>query len=191
MIRGWGATYILRDIPHIPCIRVCAPLDLRTSVVMERMGIDDTAVARKEVRRNDAAHARVMSHLYHVDYEDALLYDLVLNTARLPVPECIALVRRLLESEPFQETPASRARLQHRKVEASVRAALRSNKVTSQATPSFDCRYDPETGVVLLSGVATDQEYRSEAERVVRAVPGVKDVSNEMIVIRPPAIGGP
>jgi len=29
LIRGWGATLLLRAVPHIPCIRVCAPFELR------------------------------------------------------------------------------------------------------------------------------------------------------------------
>jgi len=191
IIRGWGAAYLLREIPHIPCVRVCAPLELRVKEVMERMGIEDAAVARKEVRRNDAAHARAMSHQYHVDYTDPMLYDVVLNTERTSVPDCIRVIRELLESDTFRETPRSRAMLAHRKVEATVRSVLRSNETTNEVTPSFEARYDPDTGVVLLSGIALNEEFKVEAERVVRAVPGVKDVRNEMIVIRPSAYGGP
>ena len=25
LIRGWGATYLLRSVPHVICVRVCAP----------------------------------------------------------------------------------------------------------------------------------------------------------------------
>jgi cytidylate kinase len=191
LIRGWGATYILRDIPHIPCIRVCAPFDDRVHVVMERVGITDQAVARKEVQRNDAAHARTMSHLFHVDYREAELYDLTFNTARLSIEECVALVRHMLDAGCFAQTSESRAMLHHRKIEAAVRSALRSNEITSQPTPSFEARYDPATGVVNLSGVAANEEYKREAEQVVGAVSGVEGVENEMIVIRPSAYGGP
>ena len=191
LIRGWGATCVLRGIAHVPVVRVCAPLEMRVREVMQRMGLADEALARKEVRRNDAAHARVMSHLYHVDYENPLLYDLVLNTERLSVEDCVGAVRDLLASETFRETEQSLAALRHRKVEAAVRAALRGNKVTSQVTPSFDVTYHAATGVVTLSGVAMDDSFKTEAERVVRGVAGVTDVRNEMIVIRASSLGGP
>src|SRR5690349_24285422 len=29
LIRGWGATLLLREVAHIPCIQVAAPLQLR------------------------------------------------------------------------------------------------------------------------------------------------------------------
>ena len=32
LIRGWGATLLLRAVPHIPCIRVCAPLEVRVKL---------------------------------------------------------------------------------------------------------------------------------------------------------------
>jgi cytidylate kinase len=25
LIRGWGATYLLRSVPHVICVRICAP----------------------------------------------------------------------------------------------------------------------------------------------------------------------
>ena len=33
LIRGWGATLLLRSVPHIPCVRVCAPLGVRVNAV--------------------------------------------------------------------------------------------------------------------------------------------------------------
>ena len=60
LIRGWGATYVLREISHVACIRVCAPVAMRARNVMDRVGLADREVARKEVRRNDAAYARRM-----------------------------------------------------------------------------------------------------------------------------------
>ena len=191
IIRGWGATYVLRDIAHIPCIRVCAPLELRCTEVMDRVGLADPPLARREVLHNDAAHARTMSHLFHARYEDPLLYDLVLNTGHVPVEVCVELIKQLAASEAFQETDASRAKLQHMKIEAAMRAALRSNSTTSRMPPSFEAHYDPATSTVRLSGVAEDRKYREEAERVVREVPGIKGVDNEMLVIKASAYGGP
>jgi hypothetical protein len=26
LIRGWGATYLLRNVPHVLCVRICAPM---------------------------------------------------------------------------------------------------------------------------------------------------------------------
>jgi len=110
LIRGWGATQILRFVSHVVCVRVCAPLELRTKTLMERLQIDSEKIAQREIKKNDDAHARVMRRLFQVDWEDPLLYDLVLNTSRLSVEECIDLIKRLADKPSFQENMESRAR---------------------------------------------------------------------------------
>src|SRR3954464_8829167 len=35
VVRGWGATHLLRDVPHAICVRVCAPLALRKRRMMQ------------------------------------------------------------------------------------------------------------------------------------------------------------
>ena len=184
LIRGWGATSVLREISHVICVRVCAPLGMRARNVMERMGITDLEVARKEVRRNDAAYARRMQHLFHLDYRDPMLYDMVLNTEHVSVDACVDMVVSMTARSENQPTEASIARLDHMIKLAHVRSALRSSEITSRPTPSLTIELDPETGELLLSGVADDQAFKDEAERLARAVPGITAVRNELIVVR-------
>ena len=185
LIRGWGATYVMREITHVTCVRICAPLTMRARNVMERVGIADLEVAKKEVRRNDAAYARRMQHLFHVDYRDPMYYDMVLNTEQLPVDACIDMITSVTERAESQPTPASTARLDHMLKLAQVRSALRRSDITNRPTPSLSVELDPESGELLLSGVADDQAFKDEAERLARAVPGIASVRNELIVLRP------
>jgi hypothetical protein len=34
VIRGWGAAHLLKDVPHVIRVRVCAPLELRVQRMM-------------------------------------------------------------------------------------------------------------------------------------------------------------
>ena len=65
-----------------------------------------------------------------------------------------------------------------------MRSALRRNDITSRPTPSLTIELDPESGELLLSGVADDQAFKDEAERLAREVPGIVSVRNELIVVR-------
>src|SRR5262245_50862153 len=91
LIRGWGATMLLRQVAHIPCVRVCAPIELRVKRLMERLETDDEALARHEIEVDDAARASRMSEHFKldVDWGDPTLYDLTLNTARMPISTCV------------------------------------------------------------------------------------------------------
>jgi hypothetical protein len=60
LVRGWGATYLLRSVPHVICVRICAPMPFREQVLMQRIGIKDKAVARSAIAGNDVAHDQTM-----------------------------------------------------------------------------------------------------------------------------------
>lgn len=183
LIRGWGATYLLRPVSHVACVRVCAPLAFRTKVLMERLGIDDEEIVLKEIKRNDAAHARTMLNLFHVDWEDAVLYDLVVNTEQISVQDCVTLIKQLVRLPTFQETAESRAKVADMRLMAKVRSALRASPKTSEASPSFNIVVEPGTGRVRLTGVVGNRELAHDAEQVVLAVPGITGVDNELMAI--------
>ena len=189
LIRGWGATYVLREITHVTCVRICGLGTMRARNVMKRMGIADLDVARKEVRRNDAAYSRRMQHLFHVDYRDPMLYDMVFNTEHVSVDACIDMIAAMTARPENQPTAASIAKLDHMVKLAHVRSALRRSEITNRPTPSLTIELDQDSGELLLSGVADNQEFKDEAERLAREVPGITSVRNELIVLR--AVIGP
>ena len=189
LIRGWGATYVLREISHVTCVRVCAPVVMRTRNVMDRVGITDMEVARKEVRRNDAAYARRMQQLFHLDYRDPMLYDMVFNTEKVSVDACIDMIAATVARPENQPTSESIAKLDHMVILARVRSALRQSEITSRPTPSLTIDFDPDSSELVLSGAADDQAFKDEAERLALAVPGVASVRNELLVV--PAMIGP
>lgn len=179
IIRGWGATYLLRQVPHIPCVRVCAPMEVRVKWMMERLETDDEELVRQELRRSDAAHIANMQQRFGVTWGDPLIYDLVLNTERLSVETCAEEIKLLLQRPEFQETPESRAKLQNLVLEARVRAALKSDPDTDDINITIEA----DGGRVKLLGIVLHDSERTAAEKTVRAVPGVTAVENELKVM--------
>src|SRR5512132_2457849 len=41
VIRGWGAVHLLKNIPHVIRVRICAPLETRIARMMRRLATDD------------------------------------------------------------------------------------------------------------------------------------------------------
>src|SRR5204863_9350470 len=70
VIRGWGAVAVLRSVPHVLRVRVCAPMAFRERVMMERLGLKDTNEARVEIEKSDAAHSLIMRRGFGVDWQD-------------------------------------------------------------------------------------------------------------------------
>ncbi len=180
LIRGWGGPYLLRDISHVIRLRVCAPMDFRVNVLMERLGINDRRRARKAIESSDAAHARIMLALFNVDYRDPLLYHLVINSEEVAVPDAVELIRHLSARPAFQETDQSRSLLADQRLQAHVRAALQGDPSTQQIAHEVGVYLEPGTGNIALSGTVTSEQHRRDAELIVRSVAGVAQVANNL-----------
>ena len=176
VLRGWGATCLLRPVPHVVCVRVTRSFARRVAWLQEQLGTDDTAFAEEEIRRSDRAHAARMHAQFGVTWGDPLLFDLVLNTDRVSVESCAQQIAALARRPEFAETEASRAMLQNMALDARVRAALRADP----ATAGVDVTVESSGGRVVLRGIVLDAKELPEAERVARAVPGVASVDNQL-----------
>jgi cytidylate kinase len=183
VIRGWGATHLLHDVPHAIAVRVCAPFDVRKERMMERLATDDEARVAEEIRINDEAHTAIMRRHFGVQWTEPEHYDIVLNTKRLAVSECVSEVMALTRSPRFAETTASRQKLDDLSLSARVRAALRRAPETREA----QVHVASDTGRVTLSGASSTDEMLAFVE-VASAVPGVRDVAyrtNPGVEVRP------
>jgi cytidylate kinase len=190
LIRGWGAPYILRKVPHILCVRICSSEASRIEVLMRRIGIDDAALARKEIQGNDAAHTRAMLHLFHVeDWGNPLLFDVVLNTDQLSIATCVETIKEILKQPEFAPSEQSLSMLGDMRIEAQIRTALRGNPITARPSPSFTADLEPGTGRVTLTGIVFDDEFSRAAEDAVAEVPGVSSVDNQLKILSHTVIG--
>jgi cytidylate kinase len=167
IVRGWGATHLLRNIPHVVCVRVCAPLGLRARRMMERLNSDDEETVRVEIRCNDEAHTAIMRRHFDVQWGDPENYDVVFNTERVSVDECIDEVLRLVKSPAFVETEDSRKLLADRALAARVRAALRMSTLTRDTKVSVTA----DSGHVTIRGEFGTDMLLLVAE-IVADVPG-------------------
>jgi cytidylate kinase len=71
LIRGWGVSALFHDVPQVLSVRVCVPMAVRESVMMERLGAKDLDFIRQEIERFDAAHTDTMRATFDVDRENA------------------------------------------------------------------------------------------------------------------------
>jgi cytidylate kinase len=176
VLRGWGATVLLRPVPHVVCVRVTRSFQKRVEWLMGHLETDDEEFAAAEVRRSDQAHASRMNDQYGVTWGDPVLYDLVLNTDRVSVDSCVEQIRLMTQRPEFAETPESRALLANMALEARVRAALKEHADTRDTSITILAKQ----GEVRLRGIVLDADEREQAESVAAAVPGVSAVANEL-----------
>jgi cytidylate kinase len=185
MIRGWGATHLLRSVPHVLCVRICAPLEVRARRVMELFGFDDVALARNEVRRRDAAREAAMRRRFGADWEQASRYDLVLNTEHVGAERCIGQVKRALEFAEYQSTRDSRACLGGLALAARARSALWRHPATAEFPIVVEADMNGHPGHIKIRGFVAHENQRRHAQDVVGRVDGVRAVSNDVRAMWP------
>jgi cytidylate kinase len=176
LIRGWGATLLLRSVPHIPCIRVCAPLELRVKRLMERLETDDEDLARHEIEVDDTARSSRMAEHFNVTWGDPTLYDLTLNTERVSIPACVEQVVKLAGATEFQATAQSRLLLAGLALQAKTLAALKADPRTA----GIDIGVEASQGRVKLRGIVVDDAEKALARQVVEKVAGVQGVDDQL-----------
>lgn len=174
---GRASTVILRDVRHALRVRVIAPEDERARRIEQQLGLTPEA-ALESVRQADHDLAARVRYLYHLDWNEASLYDVVLNTERVSVARAVGLLREMLTDEQFASTDASRQELRDRSLAALARARL----LADPTTRSIRIVVTAARGEVELTGLVRSEEERHAAEAAVARIPGLTGVRNGLVV---------
>ena len=179
VIRGWGATALLRSVPHVPCIRIMRPFAKRVEWLMAQLDTDDVELAQTEITRSDQANATRMQDQFDVTWNEPVLFDMVLNTGRLTVDTCTQTIKELVARPEFAQTAESQALLEGMALSARARSALRANEQTHEVNVTIESN----AGHVTLSGIVISEHERKLTELIVGALPGVLDIDNRLRVM--------
>ncbi len=105
VILGRGGQVLLQDQLNVLHVRVQAPLEVRVHRVEQDLrgtpaysGKSDTEVhrqARSLIQQRDSASRDYIHRYYEADWDDPLLYHVVLNTGRLTLDQSVQLIVEL------------------------------------------------------------------------------------------------
>ena len=88
---GRGASVITARMPNVFHVRLIAPLPARIARAQVANHITKEEAA-KFVAKSDRGRGRYAKAHFHVCVDDDLLYHLVINTDRIPIPEAVELI---------------------------------------------------------------------------------------------------
>jgi cytidylate kinase len=183
VMRGWGATSLLKEVPHV--VRVCITASRRERVqrMMERLETSDTEQVGRIIDHNDEAARAVMRRHFHIDVRDINEYDLGFNTDRISAEECVEKIATVLKSPRFAETEESRAKLRDVATVHHVRAALRTHTSTAHCW----VRVTADKGRVTLEGVVDSIDEKLACDEIASRLKGVVSLENRLGVGKVPA----
>ncbi|HUW96064.1 MAG TPA: cytidylate kinase-like family protein [Anaerolineae bacterium] len=100
VIAGRGGQVLLQDMPRALHVQVVAPFDHRVAVLARREGIAPEEASRI-VGASDRTRRDYLRKYHRVDWLDPTLYDLVINTRKIPASLAAAMI-----VDAYQELPA-------------------------------------------------------------------------------------
>ena len=83
VILGRGGQVILQDAPQAIHVQIVAPFQRRVATLAERDGLEEKEASTR-LRVSDRARRDYMRRYHRVDWLDPTLYDLMINTAKMP-----------------------------------------------------------------------------------------------------------
>lgn len=182
ILRGWGATSLLKEVPHAVRVCVSASRRMRVQRMMKRLDTDDMHQVERIVDQNDDAARAVMRRHFHIDPRDVNEYDMSLNTDRLSVERCVEEIVKLVKSEEFRETDDSRRKLSDVATVQHVRAALRTHSQCAHCL----VRVSASDGRVTLEGLVDGTAERDACAEVASRIKRVQQVDNQLKVAEVP-----
>jgi cytidylate kinase len=91
VILGRGSQFILKDYPGVLHVLFVAPLELRVKRVMQDLKLDQET-AKLEIVRRDNSLREFIKRYFKAELEDAVYYDLVINTERFSFQAAASIV---------------------------------------------------------------------------------------------------
>jgi len=178
LIKGWGAATLLRDVPQVISVRVCASPDFRVRTLMHRFGTKDANAVRQQIERYDAARARAMAIFFNIEQEDARLYHVVVNTERLSVEACAKAIADLAESRRRSLNWAVQSGLADKFVEAKISSAFVDHIPPGMAP--LGVSVSVANGKITLSGLSCSGYLRRRAETIAHTVASAFLIDNHI-----------
>lgn len=182
VLLGRGGQWLLRGIPHVLRVRLIAPFEHRVRQWIKRSAehtgeTPNQRAAADFVRRDDSEKKGRMRYLYEVDIDEPTLYDIIVNTEKLPTEALVDMIDRVARNGALGTTATGRQVVADRALASRVQVALAMHPETRR----YRITVESQGGTVTLEGTSALEQ----AVQVAREVPGVRDVRTRAVEIPP------
>jgi cytidylate kinase len=174
---GLAGHFLLKGVPHVLRVRVIANMEFRIKGAMGRgqLARED---AVQVIKAMDEKRTRWTKFLYHVDWADPSLYDLILNLDHMTLSDACEVIRHAVSMKEYQPTPESQRIMDNLVLSSHVRAMV----VADKSIGGLGIEVEADGGVVTLGGTVEWAGDVDKIDRLVSTIPGVERVVSQMRV---------
>ena len=141
----------------------------------------DREKAIRYIKKVDDERAAWTKFLYHVDWRDPGLYDIVINLDRMNLETASNLLCDAASRDEFKAPPEWGMILADLIQGSKVRAAIAMDKETGKLDREVEV--EASSGVIKIKGQVPSWKDAEKIEEMVRKIPGVSDVVFEGLLL--------
>lgn len=172
---GHAGHLLLKDVPHIIRVKVLASMEYRIKAAMERKKLNREQ-AIEHIKKVDSDRVKWTRFLYHVDWNDLALFDVMVNIDKIGISNACDIVSLIAQRAEFQPTPES-----HKIIENTILAADVRAKIAAEGNiPDDEIEIEANDGIITITGAARSLEDADKIREVARKHPGVKEIVSRL-----------
>lgn len=177
VILGRGGQVVLGNIPGILNVRVVTPMEKRIERVMKRFDCDERQ-AMKIIDQNDHERSGFHKFFFDCNWEDSVLYDLVINTGSMSTETAAKIIQDLAKCDDFA---TKQKETQLKLADLILEHEIKTNIIYKEKLSIHFLEVFSEHGVVTLRGIAGDDADVEKCEKIAAVMENVKEVHNEIL----------
>jgi len=178
VIVGRGGQVLLKDLPGVFHVRVIAPFEVRVRRIRQQEKGDEKKIA-EILRRTDRDSAGFIHSFFDVDWEDPILYDLVINTQKVSMDTGVGMILDSIRSREMRE---GEKRAQEKLADLALVQKAEASLLEILGTEIRYVNVKAERGVVTLVGMVVSDLFKENCQRAVAKIEGVNRVDNQLSV---------
>ncbi len=178
VIVGRGGQVLMRDLPGILHLRIVAPFSARVRRIMDQEKVDEKQAARV-IRRGDRDSAGFIRFFFDEDWEDTVLYDLVINMQKISPEKAVDLIADIATSPDIKDGEKI---AKEKLIDLSLTQKVEAVLLDLVGLNIRLIHTHVNRGVVTLKGSVLSGVELENCQRAVAALEGVVNVDNQLAV---------
>lgn len=179
ILYGRGGQDLLPGLGNVLRVRLIAPFEERVERYAENDWLDPD-LAREIIRKSDHQRGGFIHYYFDRDWNDPLGYDLLFNTSRLGSTAIVeAIVSAVRDADLKQADEAADILLK----DIILRKKIETELLMSERVAYLHFRLTSEDGFVSVAGHVHSEEERLHVVEIIRSVPGVADIDDNLQVV--------
>ena len=168
---------LLKDIPRVLRVRIIAPFEVRVRNMARTLkGRDEI---ERALRNRDRESGGFLRHHYQADWNDPLLYDMLINTEKVSSAEAARLI---IEARKVFDLKCCEAEAEEKLADLTLKLKIELAVMQDVKIDIRNLVVTVKKGSVIISGIVSHEQVKQACEEAALRVKGIAHLDNRISI---------